>query len=77
MNFSWRKIEFNTIQKNFTLLFAGGSGTDKSSLINAFRGLKSNSPNAAPTGVIETTMAITRYPDPREELPYKRFVWYD
>jgi Interferon-inducible GTPase (IIGP) len=52
----------------------GSSGSGKSSLINAFRGLKNNSPQAAPTGVVETTMAITRYP---EELPYKRLVWYD
>ena len=55
----------------------GLSGSGKSSLINAFRGLKKNSREAAPTGVVETTMAITRYPEPRKELPYNRIVWFD
>ena len=54
----------------------GNYGSGKSSLVNAFRGLKDNSPKAARTGVVETTKAITRYPDPREELPYKRLVWF-
>ena len=55
----------------------GSAGSGKSSLVNAFRGLKNNSPQAARADVVETTKAITRYPDPREELPYKRLVWFD
>jgi len=39
--------------------------------------LKSKRRQGARIGVNETTKAITRYPDPRKELPYKRFVWYD
>jgi ABC-type transport system involved in cytochrome bd biosynthesis fused ATPase/permease subunit len=65
------KEEFQLAKKRFqydpeTLHFAicGGSGSGKSSLINAFRGLKSNTPQAARTGIDEITMAITRYPDP-------------
>jgi len=55
----------------------GPSGSGKSSLINAFRGLKPKSSKAAPVGVVETTTAITRYPDARQGMPYQRFVWYD
>jgi Interferon-inducible GTPase (IIGP) len=68
-------IQYDPEKLHFAV--CGGSGAGKSSLINAFRGLKSNSPQAARTGVDENTIAITRYPDPRKELPYKRFVWYD
>jgi hypothetical protein len=39
--------------------------------------LRNNSRQAAPTGVVETTKVITRYPEPRQELPYNRFVWFD
>jgi hypothetical protein len=69
------RIRYDPEKLHFAV--CGGSGAGKSSLINAFRGVKINSPVAAPTGVNETTMTITRYPDPRQELPYKRFVWYD
>ena len=55
----------------------GSSGSGKSSLINAFRGLSNNSDQAAPAGVVETTKVITRYPEPRKELPYNRFIWFD
>ena len=55
----------------------GSSGSGKSSLINAIRGLENGSPEAAPTGIVETTIAITRYPDPRSELSFKRLVWFD
>ncbi|KAL4080559.1 P-loop containing nucleoside triphosphate hydrolase protein [Scleroderma citrinum] len=58
----------------FHFAVAGVSGSGKSSLINAFRGLRNNQPGAAPTGVIETTSRIDRYPDPNPKLP---FVWYD
>lgn len=53
---------------------AGVSGSGKSSLINAFRGVRNGDTGAAPTGVIETTSQIDRYPDPNPRLP---FVWYD
>jgi hypothetical protein len=71
------RIEYDPEKLHFAV--CGGSGAGKSSLINAFRGLKNDSknPKAARTGVDETTMAITRYPDPREESPYMRLVWYD
>ncbi|KAF9463903.1 interferon-inducible GTPase-domain-containing protein [Collybia nuda] len=51
----------------------GRSGTGKSSLINAFRGLTNNDPEAARVGVNETTADVTRYPDPRNP----KCVWYD
>ena len=70
-----KKIQYDPEKLHFAV--CGGSGTGKSSLINAFRGLKNNNSQAAHTGVDETTTVITRYPDPREELPYKRLVWYD
>jgi hypothetical protein len=72
-----KRIQYDPEKLHFAV--CGGSGTGKSSLINSFCGLKNKSSTgkAAGTGVDETTMAITRYPDPREELPYKRFVWYD
>lgn len=58
----------------FHFAIAGVSGSGKSSLINAFRGLRNGDAGAAPTGVIETTSQIDRYPDPNPRLP---FVWYD
>ncbi|KAG1805676.1 immunity-related GTPases-like protein, partial [Suillus subaureus] len=60
----------------FHFAVAGVAGGGKSSLINAFRGLRNNDVNigAAATGVTETTLAMARYPDPNAEYPY---VWYD
>lgn len=58
----------------FHFAITGVSGAGKSSLINAFRGLRNRDEGAAPTGVVETTMDITRYPDPS---PHNPFVWYD
>ena len=69
------KIQFDPEKIHFGVCGASGSG--KSSLINAFRGLKDSSDRAAPTGTDETTLAITRHPDPREEMPYNRLVWVD
>ena len=69
------RIKYDTEKIHFAV--CGSSGSGKSSLINAFRGLKNNSPGAAGAGITETTKDITRYPDPRKELPYDRLVWFD
>jgi hypothetical protein len=69
------RIQYDPEKLHFAI--CGSSGSGKSSLINAFRGLKNNSRQAAPTGVVETTKTITRYSDPRKELPYSRLVWFD
>lgn len=58
----------------FNFAVAGIAGSDKSSLVNAFRGLRNNSPGAVPTSIAETTAIITRYPEPSPRSP---FVWYD
>ncbi|KAH7887342.1 interferon-inducible GTPase-domain-containing protein [Phlebopus sp. FC_14] len=58
----------------FHFAVAGVAGSGKSSLINAFRGLKNKDAGAAATGVTETTLAMTRYPDANPQHP---FVWYD
>ncbi|KZT02359.1 P-loop containing nucleoside triphosphate hydrolase protein [Laetiporus sulphureus 93-53] len=58
----------------FHMAVVGTAGSGKSSLINAFRGLRNGDAGAAPTGTVETTMNITRYPDPDPDKPY---VWYD
>ena len=55
----------------------GPSGSGKSSLINALRGLRNGQEGSAKTGVVECTAALQRYPDPRKKMPYPRFVWYD
>ncbi|KZT69885.1 hypothetical protein DAEQUDRAFT_765198 [Daedalea quercina L-15889] len=59
---------------SFHVAIAGVAGSGKSSLVNAFRGLRNSDKGAAPTGVVETTDAISWYPDPSSE--YAR-VWYD
>ncbi|EED78941.1 predicted protein [Postia placenta Mad-698-R] len=60
----------------FHFAVAGTSGSGKSSLINACRGLRNGSddPSVAKTGATETTSNISRYMDPNEANP---FVWYD
>ena len=58
----------------FHVAIAGVSGSGKSSLINAFRGLRSTSSGAAPTGVIETTTEMARYPPSNSEHP---LAWFD
>jgi len=50
------------------------AGGGKSSLINAFRGLRNKDAGSAATGVTETTLAMARYASPNAEYPY---VWYD
>lgn len=52
----------------------GSSGVGKSSFINAVRGLSNNHPIAANTGIVDCTLQVTRYPDPR---PNSRIIWYD
>ncbi|KAI6123417.1 interferon-inducible GTPase-domain-containing protein [Pisolithus croceorrhizus] len=58
----------------FHFAIAGVSGSGKSSLINAFRGLRNKDVGAAATGIVETTSTVDRYPDPNPRNP---FVWYD
>ena len=58
----------------FHFAVAGIAGSGKSSLINAFCGYPNNHPNAAKTGIVETTSQVTRYPDPNPKFP---FAWYD
>ncbi|THU84145.1 P-loop containing nucleoside triphosphate hydrolase protein [Dendrothele bispora CBS 962.96] len=58
----------------FHFAVAGLSGSGKSSLVNAFRGVLNQTANAAATGFTETTVAVGRYPDPSPEKPC---VWYD
>ena len=69
------RIQYDPEKLHFAV--CGSSGSGKSSLINAFRGLTNFDPGAAPTGIIETTMSVTRYPDPHDELPHSRFIWFD
>ncbi|KAI6040377.1 interferon-inducible GTPase-domain-containing protein [Pisolithus marmoratus] len=58
----------------FHFAVAGIAGSGKSSLINALRGLNNNDPNAAPTGVNETTLEVSRYVDTAHP---QQFAWYD
>jgi len=58
----------------FHFAIAGLSGSGKSSLVNAFRGVLNQTFGAAATGITETTMDIGRYPDPDSKRP---FIWYD
>ncbi|KAF8836166.1 hypothetical protein BDN67DRAFT_984122 [Paxillus ammoniavirescens] len=69
-----RRVQY--MEGLFHFAVAGVAGGGKSSLINAFRGLRNRDTTlgAAPTGVTETTLAISRLPDPNKENP---FVWYD
>jgi flagellar biosynthesis GTPase FlhF len=69
------RIQYDPEKLHFAV--CGSSGSGKSSLINAFRGLTNIDPGAAPAGIIETTMSVTRYPDPHDELPHSRFIWFD
>ncbi|KAG9317834.1 P-loop containing nucleoside triphosphate hydrolase protein [Chiua virens] len=56
------------------IAIVGISGSGKSSLVNAFRGLHGRDPRAAAAGVTETTLHLTRYADTNSDYP---FVWYD
>ncbi|KAG2135744.1 interferon-inducible GTPase-domain-containing protein [Suillus bovinus] len=67
-----RKVQYR--EDLFHFAVAGVAGGGKSSLINAFRGLRNKDVGSAATGVTETTLAMTRYASPNAEYPY---VWYD
>jgi len=67
-----RRIQYK--EDCFHFAVAGISGSGKSSLVNAFRGLRSQDPGYAAVGVTETTLHMTRYPAANPENP---FVWYD
>ncbi|KAI6034847.1 interferon-inducible GTPase-domain-containing protein [Pisolithus orientalis] len=67
-----RRIQYKEGLLHFAV--AGVSGGGKSSLINAFRGLRSREAGAATVGVTETTHVLCRYPDPN---PQHSLVWYD
>ncbi|KAI6034699.1 P-loop containing nucleoside triphosphate hydrolase protein [Pisolithus microcarpus] len=58
----------------FHFAVAGIAGSGKSSLINALCGMNNNDPNAAATGVNETTLTISRYVDTAHG---EQFAWYD
>ncbi|KAG7439044.1 uncharacterized protein BT62DRAFT_914914 [Guyanagaster necrorhizus] len=58
----------------FHLAITGISGTGKSSLINAFRGIWDGDSGAAMTDIIESTSVVTPYPDPNPANP---FIWFD
>ncbi|KAG1896468.1 interferon-inducible GTPase-domain-containing protein [Suillus fuscotomentosus] len=67
-----RKVQYR--EDLFHFAVAGVAGGGKSSLINAFRGLRNKDAGSAATGVTETTLAMARYASPNAEYPY---VWYD
>ncbi|RPA73803.1 hypothetical protein BJ508DRAFT_45109 [Ascobolus immersus RN42] len=70
------KMQYDPAFCHFAI--CGPSGSGKSSLINAFRGLNSEEDAGyAKTDVVECTSTTARYPDPRSEVPFSRFVWYD
>ncbi|PBK95258.1 hypothetical protein ARMGADRAFT_793048 [Armillaria gallica] len=58
----------------FHLAITGLSGSGKSSLVNAFRGIWDDEEGAAPTDIVETTSVVTPYPDPDPANP---FIWFD
>ncbi|KAJ6464000.1 P-loop containing nucleoside triphosphate hydrolase protein [Mycena sanguinolenta] len=67
-----RRIEYQDGLYHFAV--AGIAGGGKSSLINALRGLRNKDAGAAPTGITETTLDVSRFPDSDPKNP---FVWYD
>ncbi|KAG2354814.1 interferon-inducible GTPase-domain-containing protein [Suillus spraguei] len=67
-----RRVQYR--EDLFHFAVAGVAGGGKSSLINAFRGLRNKDAGSAATGVTETTLAMARYGSPNAEYPY---VWYD
>ncbi|OJA18027.1 hypothetical protein AZE42_07035 [Rhizopogon vesiculosus] len=72
VNAAKRKVQYQ--EDLFHFAVAGVAGGGKSSLINAFRGLRNKDRGSAATGVTETTLAMSRYANANAEHPY---VWYD
>ncbi|KAG6373844.1 interferon-inducible GTPase-domain-containing protein [Boletus reticuloceps] len=66
------KIQYNDGVFHFAV--AGVAGSGKSSLINALCGMSNQDPNAAPTGIVETTLEVGRYTNPSHA---DQFAWYD
>ncbi|KAF8138957.1 P-loop containing nucleoside triphosphate hydrolase protein [Boletus edulis] len=58
----------------FHFAVAGVAGSGKSSLINALCGMSNQDPNAAATGIVETTLEVGRYTNPSHA---DHFAWYD
>ncbi|KAG1896494.1 interferon-inducible GTPase-domain-containing protein [Suillus fuscotomentosus] len=58
----------------FHIAVTGVAGGGKSSLINAFRGLRNKDTGSAATGVTETMLVTARYASPNMEQAY---AWYD
>ncbi|XP_073714224.1 interferon-gamma-inducible GTPase 10-like [Misgurnus anguillicaudatus] len=57
--------EFNQLLNvSLNIAVTGMTGSGKSSFVNAFRGLRDEDKDAAPTGVTETTMEPTMYEHP-------------
>uniref|UniRef100_A0A3B4BHL1 IRG-type G domain-containing protein n=1 Tax=Periophthalmus magnuspinnatus TaxID=409849 RepID=A0A3B4BHL1_9GOBI len=50
-----------------TIAITGEAGSGKSSLVNALRGIKNKTKDAAPTGVKETTIEPKEYPHPQNQ----------
>lgn len=67
-----RRYDYRPGMYHFAI--AGIAGGGKSSLINAFRGLRNRDAGAAKTGITETTLKVARFPDADSANP---FVWYD
>ncbi|KAF8139016.1 P-loop containing nucleoside triphosphate hydrolase protein [Boletus edulis] len=66
------KIQYKDGEFHFAVADVVGSG--KSSLINALCGMSNQDPNAAPTGIVETTLEVGRYTNPSHA---DHFAWYD
>jgi chemotaxis protein histidine kinase CheA len=67
-----RRIGYRDGLYHFAVTGIAGSG--KSSFINALRGLRNRDTGAAATGITETTLRVTRFPNSDLKNP---FVWYD
>ncbi|KAI5837289.1 P-loop containing nucleoside triphosphate hydrolase protein, partial [Morchella snyderi] len=64
-------------RNKFHIAIVGGTGSGKSSLINAFRNLRNKDPGAARAGMAGTTLEIGRYPEPGTASAGQCIVWYD
>ncbi|KAI6115188.1 hypothetical protein EDD16DRAFT_1595594 [Pisolithus croceorrhizus] len=67
-----RRIQYQ--EGVFHFAVAGVAGSGKSSLINAFLGLRNGDTSAAATGATETTLMVTIYADANPQHP---FAWFD